>query len=98
MREKKSRKGLSKAYIDDSKVLKTLEFSDCLFSLHSCTKKCIDFFPLQAVVLLGYLLLFLSLDFISDLITTNFLVLLNHTLVSSETVLGKCFLSEYRFY
>ena len=45
---------LSNAFIDDSKAQKTLEFSDWLFFLHSCTKKCINFFPLQAMVLLGH--------------------------------------------
>ena len=88
MRKKYSRKMLSKAFIDDSKALKTLKFSDWLFCLHSCTKKCIDFFPLQAMVLLGHQRLFLSVDFISGLIAMNFLALSNHKLGSSETYSG----------
>ena len=45
---------LSKVFIDDLKALATLDFSDLLFSLHSCTSKYIDFFWLQAIVILGH--------------------------------------------
>ena len=45
---------LSKVFLDDLKALKTLEFSDWLFCLHSCTKQYTDFFPLQAMVILGH--------------------------------------------
>ena len=48
---------LSNVFIDDLKALKTLEFSDLMFCLHSCTKKCgkyIDFFSLQKMVILGH--------------------------------------------
>ena len=86
---------LSKAFIADSKAQNFLEFSDRLFCLHSCTKKCIDFFPLQAMVLLGHERLFLSVGFISGLIAMNFLALLNHKLGSSETF-SDYFSHEYR--
>ena len=43
---------LSKDFTDDSKALTTLDFSDLLFFLHSCTN--IDFFSLQAMVILGH--------------------------------------------
>ena len=88
-------KMLSKVFIDDLKALRTLDFSD-LFFLHSCTNKCIDFFSLQEIVNLWHKLLFLSVDFISGRIATNFLGLLNHKLMTSETFLEKCFPHEYR--
>ena len=59
-----------------------------VFCLHSCTKKCTDLFSLQAMVILGHKHLFLSVDFISGLIATNFLGLLNHKLVNSKTFSG----------
>ena len=77
---------LSKVFIDDLKAMKILEFSDCFFfsffffSFFFCTAErrnaFIDFFPLQAVVILWHQLLFLSVDVISGLIATNFLGLL----------------------
>ena len=45
---------LSKVFTGDLKALKTLEFLDWLFCLHSCTKKCINFFSLQAMAILGH--------------------------------------------
>ena len=48
---------LSNVFTDDLKALKRMEFSDLLFFLYSCTKKCgkcIDFFSLQAMVILGH--------------------------------------------
>ena len=83
---------LSKVFIYDLKALTTLDFSD-LFSLYSCTNKCIDFVSLQAMVSLEYYTWFHSVYFISCRITTNFLGLLNHKLVSSETFSGICFFS-----
>ena len=95
MRKKLFMKMLSKSFIDDSKAQKKLKFSDWLFCLHSCKKKCIDVFPFQAAVLSGHLFLFLSVDFISGLIATKFLALLNHELLSSETFSGILFSHEY---
>ena len=54
MREKYSRKCYKKSLLMiDSKALKTLDFSDLLFSLHSCMK-CIEIFSLQAMVMLEH--------------------------------------------
>ena len=43
---------LSKVVNDDLKALKTLEFQT-LFCLHSCRRN-VEFFSLQAVVILGH--------------------------------------------
>ena len=79
---------LSKVFIDDLKALKTGIFGMVLFCLHSCTKKCIDFFLISDNGDFKALNFFLSVDFISGLIATTFLGLLNHKLVSSETFSG----------
>ena len=92
MRKKLFMKMLSKSFIDDSKAQKK---SDWLFCLHSCKKKCIDVFPFKAVVLLEHLFLFLSVDFVSGLIATKFLALLNHELLSSGTFSGILFSHGY---
>ena len=83
-----SRKCYSKVFTDDSKALKTLEFSDWLFCLHNCTKKCIDFCngDFRALIFVPLCRLHLK----------NFLGLLNHTLLSSETFSGILFFYEHR--
>ena len=87
MREKTFPKMLPKVFIDDLKALTTvtLDFSDLLFSLHSCTNKCTDFFSLEAVVVP-----LCTLHFWSD--CNELSGALNHKLMSLETF----FSHEYR--
>ena len=87
---------LSKVFIGDLKALKTLEFSDWLFCLHSCTNKCTDFFLIAGNGGFRALTFVLFEDFISGLIAMNFLRLLNHKLISSKTFSGPFFSHEYR--
>ena len=54
MRVKMFPKMLSKVFIDHLKALATLDFSYLLFSLHSFMNKCIDFFSLPTIVILGH--------------------------------------------
>ena len=73
MREIAFPKILSKAFIDDSKELKSLKLSDWSFCLHSCTKKCtgvFDIFPLHTIIVINSVFLCRSVDFISHLIAT----------------------------
>ena len=71
---------LSKAFIDNSKELESLNLSD--WPLHG---EMHWHFPLHTIVFLGHLCLFHSVDFISHLITVKFLVRLDHKLVSLVT-------------
>ena len=83
MREKMFLKMLSKAFIDHSKELKIFKLSDWSCCLHNCTKKCTGIFPLHTmstiIVLLGHYCLFHSVDFISHLTATKFLVTFSET-------------------